>query len=121
MPGYKFLKNCRILVLLDLSLQLAPVYAPLVSLKYHFIKLKENHYSILVELLLPENDVCEVTRVCLSMGGIPGQVHPPGRYTPPPWAGTSPPDRYTPATVHAGIRSTSGWYASHWNAFLFSD
>ena len=31
----------------------------------------------------------------------PGQVHPP-------------------ATVHAGIRSTSGWYASHWNAFLLN-
>ena len=56
-----------------------------------------------------------------------GQVHPPGRY---PLAGT-PPGRYTlppqihppggtpPATVHAGIWSTSGRYASHWNAFLF--
>ena len=24
-----------------------------------------------------------------------------------------------PCAVHAGIRSTSRWYASHWNAFLF--
>ena len=47
----------------------------------------------------------------------PGQVHlqAGSRYI--PLAGTG---RYTPsATVHAGIRSTSGWYASHWNAFLF--
>ena len=38
----------------------------------------------------------------------PGQVHPPGRYTPSP-----------PPAVHAGIRSASGRYASYWNAFLF--
>ena len=53
-------------------------------------------------------------------GTPPGQV-PPGRYTPPrqvhprgqvPLAGTP------PATVHAGIQSTSGHYASHLNAFL---
>ena len=54
----------------------------------------------------------------------PGQVHPSlGRYNPqavqpPPRAGT-PPGSYTPTTVHAGKRSTSGRYASHWNAFLF--
>ena len=69
----------------------------------------------------------------------PRQVHPPGRYNPPqqvqpppgrytPLAGT-PLGRYTPRQVppqasttppkvHAGIRSTSGRYASHWNAFL---
>ena len=75
-------------------------------------------------------------------GGVPGQVHPPGTYLPPlgrhtPWAHTLPPGRYTPGqvhptgrytpragtppgqAVHAGIRSTSGRYASHWNAFLF--
>ena len=57
-------------------------------------------------------------------GTPPRQVHPsgqvpPGRYT--PQAGT-PPGRYTPpATVHAGIRSTSGRYAFHWNAFLFGN
>ena len=27
--------------------------------------------------------------------------------------------RHSPCAVHAGIRSTSGRYASHWNAFLF--
>ena len=74
-------------------------------------------------------------------GTPPGQVQPPGRYTPPgwvhplgrytlwqvhpPWAGTPrqvhPLDRYTPLAMHAGIRSTSGRYASYWNAFLFSD
>ena len=37
--------------------------------------------------------------------GVPGQVSPPGQVHPP--------------AVHAGIRSTSGRYASYWNAFLF--
>ena len=50
----------------------------------------------------------------------PWQV-PPGRHTPwqvHPQAGT-PPSRYTPLAMHAGIQSTSGRYASYWNAFLF--
>ena len=89
---------------------------------------------------------------CLSVhsGGVPGQVHPLGRYSPeavtppgqvlspgqlhPPGQVLSPGQlhplgRYTPrqvhpppgtslTTVHAGIRSTSGQCASHWNAFL---
>ena len=54
------------------------------------------------------------------------------RQTPPwadtPWAETpwvnTPLDRHPhrqrpPCSVHSGIRSTSGRYASHWNAFLF--
>ena len=51
------------------------------------------------------------TCVCDSVhgGGYLGR-YPPGRYTPPP-AGT-------PPAIHAGIRSTSGRYASYWNAFL---
>ena len=66
--------------------------------------------------------------VCHSVQGgtcpgtpTPQQVQLPGRYSPP--AGT-PPGRYTPqagtppAAMHAGIRSTSGRYASYWNAFL---
>ena len=79
--------------------------------------------------------------VILFTGGVPGQVPPgqvhplagtpPRRYT--PLAGTSPsryptslirypPGRYTPwQAVHAGIWSTSGWYTSYWNTFLFSD
>ena len=51
----------------------------------------------------------------------PGQVHSPlGRYTPVSQAGTPPPPgRYTPpSTVCYDIRTTSGWYASYWNAFL---
>ena len=47
-----------------------------------------------------------------SGGGVPGQESP--RAGTPPWAGTPP-----PATVYTGIRSKSGRYASHWNAFLF--
>ena len=53
---------------------------------------------------------------------------PPGRYTPPQACTPLPPGRYTPWTgtpppppMHAGIRSTSGRYASYWNAFLFLD
>ena len=41
------------------------------------------------------------------------QTPPLGRH--PPWANTP---RQTPSAVHGGIRSTSGRYASHWNAFL---
>ena len=83
-------------------------------------------------LLPPANEVCEgyvFTRVCLSTGGGSTWAGTPllGRYTPgqvPPRAGTPsgqvhPLGRYTPTTVHAGIRSISGRYASHWNAFLF--
>ena len=78
-------------------------------------------------------------------GTPPGQVHPPGRYTPgqvhppagtPPTPGqvhpprqVHPPGRYSPSQVHpspagtppamhAGIRSTSGQYASYWNDIL---
>ena len=54
----------------------------------------------------------------------PGQT-PPGQ-THPPWADTSPLGRHiTPGqthhlwAVHAGTQSTSGWYASYWNAFSF--
>ena len=59
-------------------------------------------------------------------GTPPEQVHPRvgtplGRNT-PPRTGTPPPPllgRYNPPpSVHAGIRSTSGRYASYWNAFL---
>ena len=53
---------------------------------------------------------------CLSVilfmgggGGVPGQVPPLGRYTP---------RQVHLLTVPAGIRSTGGRYASHWNAFL---
>ena len=64
-------------------------------------------------------------------GTPPGQVHPLGRYTPwhvhlpgqvhPPRVGTPsrqvhPQGRYTPLP---GRRSTSGRYASYWNAILF--
>ena len=65
--------------------------------------------------------------VCLPL--VPGR-HPPGRHPPGqtsplgrPTMGRHPPAQcmlgYTPPRpVHAGIRSTSGQYASHWNAFL---
>ena len=52
---------------------------------------------------------------CLSVhGGCPIAYWgtPPCGQRPPPWADT-------PCTVHAGVRSTSGRYASHWKAFLF--
>ena len=47
--------------------------------------------------------------------------HPPGRHPPghtPP--GQTPPRQTPPCPVHAGIRSTSGRFASHWNAFLLN-
>ena len=84
-----------------------------------------------------------VVGVCPG-GCLPGRGHPPGgvcpggsargvwqtppdqRQTPlPDWRQTPPPgpeaDTPLPGTRgrHYGIRSTSGRYASHWNAFLF--
>ena len=68
--------------------------------------------------------------VILSMGV--SATHPLGRHLPHPWADTPTPlGRHTPhpcadtpgqtppGVVHAGIWSTSGRYASYWNAFLF--
>ena len=40
-----------------------------------------------------------------------GRYTPPGRYPPTPTV-------KPPPTMHAGIWSTSGRYASYWNAFL---
>ena len=81
--------------------------------------------------LRPVNKVCEgyvFSGVCLSTGGgvcpiAYWDTNPLGRYT--PWQ--TPPGRHPPgqtppvqcSAVHAGIRSTSRQYASHWNAFLF--
>ena len=71
------------------------------------------------------------TGVCLSTGGgggVPGQVPGgvPGRFPPPPRPGTSPRTRYPPGLgtpprtrYTPWIRTTSGRYASYWNAFLF--
>ena len=64
-----------------------------------------------------------------SPGQIPlWQVHPPGKYTPrastpragtSPWAGTPPGQVHTPGSIACQeIRTTSGRYASYWNAFL---
>ena len=67
---------------------------------------------------IPEADIFTARKRSLGQGnifapvchsvhrgrGVPGQV-PPGQV-------------HTP-TMHAGIRSTSGRYASYWNAFLF--
>ena len=63
-----------------------------------------------------------------TWAGIPQAGIPPWAGTPPgqvhPQAGTPPLGRYTPygqvhpPATHAGIRSTSGWYTSYWNAFL---
>ena len=62
---------------------------------------------------------------CLS--GHSGHRHPPPADNPrqaTPQADTPlgrhpSPGQTPPCPVHAGIRSTSGWYASHWNAFFF--
>ena len=49
------------------------------------------------------------------LGYTPRQTPPPSRH---PQTDTHP-GQTPPSTVHAGIQSTSGRYASHWNAFLF--
>ena len=88
--------------------------------------------AFLIHLLPPANEVCEgyvFTGACLSTRGV--YTPPPGRYIPLPLGRYTPqqihPPRqvhlpgqvHPPPTVHAGIRSTAGRYASHWNAFLF--
>ena len=50
------------------------------------------------------------------LGRPPGQTPlSPGRHPP----GQMPTGRHSYYAVHAGMWSTSGRYASHWNAFLF--
>ena len=93
-----------------------------------------------------QTNFCTCLSFCSQGGGVPGQVpprqvHPPGQVPPPqqvhplppgrntPQVGTQPPGKYTPRAgtlcqvhppaMYAGIRSTSGRYASYWNAFLF--
>ena len=65
-------------------------------------------------------------------GELPCQGDPPAREN-PPWPGRPPLPGRTPRTrenppcqgepppqeADCSIRSTSGWYASYWNAFLF--
>ena len=62
------------------------------------------------------------TSVCLEF--CPRGVYTAPRQTPPredtPLASTCW-DTHTPYPVHAGIPSTRGRYASHWNAFLFEN
>ena len=91
------------------------------------------HLIYNIRSLPPANEVYEgYVFTGLSTGGYP----PRGRHN--PWADTSqadtpgqrnpwqrtppgaenPPVQTTPCAVHAGIRSTSGRYASHWNAFM---
>ena len=90
-----------------------------------FVSVQNEHFHTILhnQFLPPANEVCKgyvFTPVCQSFcshGGeylgryTPGQVHPSGRYT--PMAGTP------PLAMYAGIWSTSGRYASYWNAFLF--
>ena len=63
--------------------------------------------------------VCHSVHRFTGGGGVPGQVHPRTRYT-PPGPGThnhTPRDQvHTPRTRE--IRATSRQYASYWNAFL---
>ena len=48
----------------------------------------------------------------------PGQTPPLGRHTPPTPCPVHAGIHTHPCTVHAGIQSTSGRYASYWNAYL---
>ena len=63
--------------------------------------------------------------VILFTGGVlsyPWGRHPPlGRHPPrqKPLLGRHPPGKHPLCTVHAGIWSTSGRYASYWSAILF--
>ena len=67
------------------------------------------------------------SQVSVCLRGVSTRLHA-GIHTPPGPEPDNPPGRHPlpsacwdtpPCAVHAGIRSTSGLYASHWNAFLF--
>ena len=49
----------------------------------------------------------------------PPRPDPPGTKYTPPGLSTPPRTKYTSPEADSGIRSTSGRYASYWNAFLF--
>ena len=84
----------------------------------------------------PPGQVCPLPKVGTPQGRYSGQVHPKSRYTPShlgryipflrqvpsknryPLGRYTPKNRYTPAPP--GIWSTSGRYASYWNAFLLT-
>ena len=86
-----------------------------------------------VKVMFSQVSVCPQGGLAHCMLDTPPQADTPGQTPPwadtpePPWADIlqadttrqTPPWAVTPCTVHAGIRSTSGWHASHWNAFLF--
>ena len=64
---------------------------------------------------------------CSQGGGYSGQGEPPrsrhpppppGRENPPSWADPPRPDAPPPQEAHSSVRSTSGRYASYWNAFF---
>ena len=80
-------------------------------------KVDVNHAELSRTSLPPATKVMFL-HLSFCSGGV--SAIPPGQTHPSPWAdtprGQTPP---TPCAVHAGIRSTSGWYASYWNAILF--
>ena len=63
------------------------------------------------------------TGLCDSVHGGSASVHagipPPPPRSRPPWSRPPLPRGETPPEADSGIRSTSGRYASYWNAFLF--
>ena len=64
----------------------------------------------------PQADTPQQTPPQADIPPVHAGIHPPWADTPSTvHAGIHPP----PCPVHAGIWSKSGWYASHWNAFLF--
>ena len=65
---------------------------------------------------VPPRQVHPPSRYPLQVHRPPWQVHFLGRYTP----GQVHPPQVHPLAVHARIRSTSGRYASYWNAFLLN-
>ena len=60
--------------------------------------------------------------VCPQGGRVSASVHAgmpyPLRMESPPWMEEPPPDGEPPREADSSIRSTSGRYASYWNAFL---
>ena len=90
-----------------------PISKSLDGLVYRFIDFFENERGCILETNFYWPQLRKVMFLHLSVILFTGGAlsHTPGRH---------PPGQTPPCAVHAGIRSTSGRYASYWNAILLT-
>ena len=92
------------------------------TVHYRLINYATGVIVTMTEIFAARNEVNVFTPVCHSVHRVVVSATPRDQRQTPPWASTPLPsacwDTHTLCTVHAGIWSISGQYASHWNAFL---